>query len=230
MRDSRAITRSGVLAVLTLILPLGLGGAVSPVLLTEQTMLLAGPDGRRAGMHFAAGAVLTLLGVVGAVLLFGAAVSLPSEPRLDASLDLAFGVALIGTAVLVELWRRRRRPRPADERPHDSVRSRAAFPFGAFSMATNFTTLALIVPAAKEISSADLDVVEKLVLVALLVALTSSPAWAPVALVRVAPRTGRRILDMTGSLIARYGRLAVVVLLGAAGLFFAGRGLIRLIG
>jgi len=48
--------------------------------------------------------------------------------------------------------------------------------------------------------------------------------------VRVAPRTGRRILDMTGSLIARYGRLAVVVLLGAAGLFFAGRGLIRLIG
>jgi hypothetical protein len=222
-----------VLAALTLILPLGLGGAVSPVLLTEQTLLLAGPDGRRAGVRFTAGVVLTLLLVVGAVLVFGAAVSLPSEPRLDASLDLALGVVLIALAVLVNLWRGRGSSRGGHhdyERPHDSARSRAAFPFGVFSMATDFTTLALVVPAAKEISSADLDVVEKMVLVGVLVTLASSPAWAPVALLRVAPRPGRRILDMTGSLIARYGRVAVVALLGAAGLFFAGRGLIRLIG
>ena len=221
------------LAALTLILPLGLGGAVSPVLLTEQTLLLAGPDGRRAGVRFAAGAVLTLLLVVGAVLLFGAAVSLPSEPRLDASLDLALGVVLIGLAVLVDLWPRRRSSRPGHpdgERRHDSTRFRAALPFGVFSMATNFTTLALVIPAAKEISSADLDIVEKMVLVGLLVALASSPAWAPVALVRVAPGPGRRILDMTESLIARYGRVAVVMLLAAAGLFFTARGLIRLLG
>jgi hypothetical protein len=221
-----------VLAALTLILPLGLGGAVSPVLLTEQTLLLAGPGGRRAGVHFTAGVVLTLLLVVGAVLLFGAAVSLPSEPRLDASLDLALGVVLIALAVLVNLWRRRRSPRAGDrddEPAHDSARFHAAFPFGVFSMATDFTTLALVVPGAKEISSADLDVVEKLVLVGVLVGLASAPAWAPVALVRFAPRPGRRILDVTGSLIARYGRVAVVALLGAAGLFFAGRGLIRLI-
>lgn len=217
------------LAALTLILPLGLGGAVSPVLLTEQTVLLAGPDGRRAGRHFAAGVVTVLLLVVGAVLVFGAALSLPSEPRLDASLDLALGVALIGLAVLVDLWGRRRSPR-ATEHTGDSARSRAAFPFGVFSMATNFTTLALVVPAAKEISSADLDIAEKVVLAGVLVALASSPAWAPVALVRVAPRLGRRVLDTTGSLIARYGRVAVVVMLGAAGLFFTGRGLIRLIG
>lgn len=206
---------------------------MSPVLLTEQTLLLAGPDGGRAGVRFAAGVVLTLLVVVGVVQLFGAAVSLPSEPRLDASLDLALGVVLIGLAALVNLWRRRRSLRPGHpdgERQHDTARFRAAFPFGVFSMATNFTTLALVVPAAKEISSADLEIVEKMVLVGLLVALASSTAWAPVALVRVAPRPGRRILDMTESLIARYGREAVVVLLGAAGFFFAGRGLIRLIG
>jgi hypothetical protein len=175
------------------------------------------------------GVVVTLLLVVGAVLLFGAAVSLPGEPRLDASLDLALGIALIGLAVLVGLWRRRRASQPG-HRDHERARFRAAFPFGVFSMATNFTTLALVVPGAKEISSADLDIVEKVVLVGVLVALASSPAWAPVALVRVAPRPGHRILDMTGSLVARYGRVTVVVLLGAAGLFFAGRGLIRLIG
>ena len=216
------------LAALTLVLPLGLAGAVSPLLLTEQTVLLAGPDGRRAGLRFAAGVVATLLLVVAAVLLFGAAVSLPHEPRLDASLDLVLGVALVALAVLVGLWRRSSREGHSDHgRRHASAR--AAFPFGVFSMATNFTTLALIVPAAKEISSADLDVAEKTVLVGLLVAVASSPAWGPVALVRVAPRPGRRVLDTTESLIARYGRTAVVVLLGAVGLFFVGRGLIRLI-
>jgi hypothetical protein len=221
-----------VLAVLTLILPLGLGGAVSPVLLTEQTLLLAGPDGRRAGAHFAGGVVLTLVLVVGVVLLFGAAVSLPSAPRLDASLDLALGVVLIAFAGIAELWGRRRSARgghAGEERPSDSHRFRAAFPFGVFSMATNFTTLALIVPAAKEISSADLDVPEKAALAGLLVALASSPAWVPVVLLRVAPGPGRRVLDAAGTLVARYGRAAVIVLLAAAGIFLAARGLIRLI-
>jgi hypothetical protein len=132
-------------------------------------------------------------------------------------------------AALVDLWRRRS-SRPGHPDGERRTRFRAAFPFGVFSMATNFTTLALVVPAAKEISSADLNIAEKTVLVGLLVALASSPAWVPVALVRVAPGPGRRILDVTESLITRYGRVAVVVLLGAAGLFFAGRGLIRLIG
>jgi hypothetical protein len=199
-------------------------------MLTEQTLLLAGPDGRRAGTRYALGAVGTLLVVVVAVVLFGAAVSLPSEPRLDASLDLLLGVVLLALAALVYTWTRSHARAEDDSatpsRPH---RSRGAFPFGAFSMATNFTTLALVLPAAKEIASADLSAIEKALLALVLVGLASAPAWAPVVLTHVAPSTGRRMLDAIGRLIARYGREAIIVLLSVAGLFFVGRGLARLI-
>ena len=214
-----------------LILPLGLGGSVSPVMLTEQTLLLAGPDGRRAGLHYAAGAALTLLVVVLAVVLFGAALSLPSEPRLDASLDLALGAILVLLAGLGYIWLRVHPGVGHDQRPSQaSRRRRAAFPFGAFSMATNFTTLALVLPAAKEIASADLEVAAKAALAFVLVGLASAPAWVPVVLTRVAPDTGQRMLDAIGRLIARYGRQAIVALLSLAGLFFVARGLIRLSG
>ena len=121
-------------AALAVVLPLGLGGAVSPVMLTEQTVLLAGPGGLRAATRYATGVLGTLLVIVGALVLFGRAIAPPTEPRLDATLDLVVGAAL---------------------------------PFGVFSMATNFTTLALLVPAAKEISSSESSPAARLVLVAL---------------------------------------------------------------
>jgi hypothetical protein len=70
-------------------------------------------------------------------------------------------------------------------------------------MATNFTTLALVLLAAKEIASADLEVVGKAVLAVVLVGLASAPAWVPVALTRVAPGAGQRILEGIGRQIAR---------------------------
>ena len=59
-------------------LPLGLGSAISPMMFTEQTVLLAGPGGVRASTRYALGAIGTLVVVVGIVVLFGRAVSLPT--------------------------------------------------------------------------------------------------------------------------------------------------------
>jgi hypothetical protein len=225
-----------VLAALGLVVPLGLAGAVSPVMLTEQTVLLAGPDGDRAGPRFAAGVVLVLLIVVSAVVLFGRAISLPTEPHLDASLDLVLGLALLSLAALVHAVGGRRRARSkrrnGAHRRGSSIsrRAQAAFPFGAFSMATNVTTLALIVPAAKEISTADVDIVGRTILVFVLVALAATPAWLPIALTKVAPDAGRRLFGAVQTLIDRHGRTAIVLLLGSGGLFFVGRGTIRLLG
>ena len=96
-----------VLAALAVVIPLGLGGAVSPVMLSEQTVLLAGPDGGRAGIRYAAGVVLTAFVLVVAIVLFGRAISLPTEPNLDASLDLVVGLVLVSMAVLVLVLGRR---------------------------------------------------------------------------------------------------------------------------
>jgi Sap, sulfolipid-1-addressing protein len=222
-------------AALALILPLGLGGAVSPVMLTEQTVLLAGPGGVRAGARFALGAIIALTLIVIAIVLFGRAISLPTEPRLDATLDLVLGAILLAAAIVAFALGRRRRGQGTSagercRRAGVSREDRAALPFGAFAMATNFTTLALIVPAAKEVSSAGVGLTGRMVLVAFLVGLASTPAWAPVVLTLVAPGTSQRALTALGEQIARHKRAACVVLLGAAGLFFLGRGIVRLLG
>jgi threonine/homoserine/homoserine lactone efflux protein len=225
-----------VLAALAVVVPLGLAGAVSPVMLSEQTVLLAGPDGGRAGIRYAAGVVLTAFVLVVAIVLFGRAISLPTEPNLDASLDLVLGLVLVSIAVLVlVLGRRGGESRSREGRDHPrhasgSRQGRAAFPFGVFSMATNVTTLALIAAAAKEISRAEAEIAGVAVLVLVLVVLVTTPAWVPVGLTRVAPGPSQRALAAIRDQIARRGRAASVWLLSAAGLFFIGRGLIRMLG
>ena len=67
-------------------------------------------------------------------------------------------------------------------------------------------------------------------LILVLVGLVSIPAWVPVALTRVSPAPAS-----VGSLLCAIRSLAAVAgspsrLLSAAGLFFIGRGLIRLLG
>ena len=223
------------LAALAVVIPLGLGGAVSPVMLTEQTVLLAGPDGLRAGVRYAAGVVVTTFVVVVASVLFGRAISLPTEPHLDASLDLVVGLMLVFLAVLVLVLGRRRNgsrgPHGGDDRDASRTRqARAAFPFGVFSMATNITTLALIAAAAKEISRTDAQIAATTVLVLVLVGLVTAPAWVPVALTTIAPGPSQRGLAAARRQIARRGRVVTAGLLCAAGLFFIGRGLLGLLG
>lgn len=219
------------LAALGLILPLGLAGAVSPVMLTEQTVLVAGTDGRRAGTRFAAGAVLTLLVIASAAAIFGRAISLPSKPHLSATLDLILGAALLLIATLFRRSRRRvdRAPAPAAD-AHAPHETRAALPFGVVSMATNFTTLALVIPAAKDVAAARVGILMRAILLLILVGLASAPAWIPVVLARAAPGVGVRALAAFGALITRHGRSLTLAALVVAGLFFIGRGIERLAG
>jgi len=221
-----------VIAALTLVLPLSLGGAISPMLLTEQTVLL-GTGGRRAANRFALGAVVALLVIVTVVVFAGHLVELPTEPTLSRTLDVVLGVLLLAiggaTHYIGEHPLRRRKREGEDGEPRDRLslvdHPNAAFPFGAVSMATNFTNLALVVVAAKGIATADLDRAERILLILVVVAISSLPVWLPLAATKMAPRTGQRALDTVHRLIIDHGRAAVVVLFGAAGFFLLARGI-----
>ena len=212
-----------------LIFPFACAGALSPMMLTEQTVLLATADGRRAATRYAAGAALVLLLFVSLVTLFGRAISLPSEPTLSSSLDIALGLVLLMLAALLVYLRKHGLRSPGD--PHRkgrqlSVGLRGALGFGAFSMATNITTLALLVPAAKIIAASGVDRPGRVVLILVVVAIASTPAWLPVALARVAPGPAERTLDWIRDLIEHRGRQLVVLLLVTLGLFLVIRGII----
>ncbi len=216
------------LAAFLLILPFAAASAVSPVMLTEQTFLLT--RGRKVAARYALGAFLTVFVFIALATLFGRVISLPTEPTLSASLDVALGtllVVLAGTLYLIE----RRSARHLSKRKQKKQRSvgdRRAFAFGIFSMATNLTTLALVLPAAKIIADAGLDYPERLVLEILLALTAAIPAWLPLALTRVSPGRARRALNWIDQTIARHGKKLVAVSLLVLGGFLLLKGIIGL--
>ncbi len=214
---------------LLLIIPFGLAGAVSPMLLTEQTVLLAGRDGRRAARRFAAGVFLVALAYIGLLVFFGRAISLPGEPSLDSTLDLLLGALLLLISLAIHRGRNRRPQEPAVETSRRSFGAGQAFGFGAFSMATNFTTLAILVPGSKMIAAAGLVFPERVLLVLVLASMVTTPAWLPLALARVAPGAAERGLTGLGNLIQSHGRRLTVLLLAGLGLFLVLRGLFDLL-
>lgn len=216
-----------VLQVLAFVVPFGLAGAVSPVMLIEQTVILAGPDGKRAGTRYAEGAALTLLLFVSVLVLFGRAISLPQEPHLDATLDIVIGASLVVLALVIRWLRPRKRK---EHRARREMDPREALGFGVLSMATNFTTIALVVPAAKEIASSDLQLTGRVVAIAVLVVLASTPAWLPVALTAVAPGPAERGLRAIGDLIEQRGRPLTELLVAGLGVLLVVRGILRLLG
>lgn len=218
-------------AVLAIIVPLGLASAVSPVMLAEQTVLLAGADGRTVATRYATGVVAVAVVYIGALVVWGRAIALPARPRLDSTMDLVLGLGLVGLATL--LWVRRQdvgdRSTSTQGPPsHKEVGASGAFGFGIVSMVTNFTTLALLVPAAKAIAASPVELVGRMLLVAVLVVLATVPAWLPVALIGVAPGTAAKGLDALGRLLSRHGRAIVVVVVAALGAILIVRGVLRL--
>lgn len=215
------------LATLLLILPFAAASAVSPVMLTEQTYLLA--RGRKAAKRYALGAFLTVFVFIALATLFGRVISLPTEPTLSASLDVGLGALLVvlgGALYLIEL-RSGGGSRRKQEKQR-SVSDRRAFAFGIFSMVTNLTTLALVLPAAKIIADAGLDYPERLVLEILLALIAAVPAWLPLALTRVSPGRARHALDWIDQTIEKHGKKLVAVALLVLGGFLLLKGIIGL--
>lgn len=215
------------LRVLAVVIPLALVAGVSPMMLSEQTVLLSGRDGRRVAGRFAVGVAGTLLVIVSVLVFFGRSIALPKEPSLSATLDIVLGSLLGVLALVLQL----RHPRTRPEKPSQRTLSpTAALGFGVFSMATNFTTLAVLVPAAKEIAAGGLDTVARMVVILVVVVLAAVPAWLPLALTWVAPGPAERGLTALAGIINRRGAQLTVLLLAAVGLFLIGRGTVHLLG
>ncbi|UJA20331.1 hypothetical protein HJD18_08990 [Thermoleophilia bacterium SCSIO 60948] len=218
------------IAALSVLIPLSAGGAISPMMFTEQIVLL-GTRGPRAAWQFALGATLALLVIVVLLVFVGSIIELPSKPTLSASLDIVLGGVLVVLGASIEYvgrhpLRRRKRPEKDPENASGVVEGHAAaFPFGVFSMVTNFTTIAVVTVAAKQIAAAKTDTPGRIFLVAFLVAVCSFPAWAPPLTTKLSPTSGQRLLETLRRLITDHGRQAVAVLVVLAGLYLLAKGI-----
>jgi threonine/homoserine/homoserine lactone efflux protein len=214
------------LHLLAVVVPLGLSAAVSPVMLSEQVVVLGSPRGRRAAALYALGTAVVLALVVLASAVLGRSIRLPSAPHLDATGDLVLGAALLVMALAL----RRHRSRPATPRPPRGPMSPpVAFGFGMVSMATNATTLALVLVAVKDVTASGRPDVEQAAALALLVVLGTAPAWFPVLLAALPGRSAQALGALSDAVSRHAKGLAVLILLVVGG-FLVVRGVVRLAG
>ena len=96
-------------------------------------------------------------------------------------------------------------------------------------MATNFTSLALFIPASKAIAASHTSFPEREALILILVFIVTTPVWLPIALTAVAPGPAARFLGAIENLIKTRGRQLTQALLLLLGLFLTGRGIIHLV-
>lgn len=200
---------------MTKILPLALAGAISPTVLAVVLVVLSGrEDPKLRGLAVLAGTTTVVVAIsLLVVFVFGAAVpesQKGSGSDLSGYIDLGFAVLLLALGALTFM----RRDRPRKEHHHPSKDAGARLPrfyaLGLVIMLLNFTTLAVFLPALKEIAIdkvSDADRVTALIVVDVIVL---TPAWLPVLLYLVSPTLARKVLDPLNGFLMRH-RVAVGV-------------------
>lgn len=200
---------------MTKVLPLALAGAISPTVLAVVLVVLSEKRyPKLRGLAFLAGTTTVVVAIsLLVVFVLGSAVpdsQKGSNSDLSGYIDLGFAVLLLGLAALT--FSRRNHPR---KEHHDSSQEPGArlprfYALGAVIMLLNFTTLAVFLPALKEVAIdkvSDADRVTALVAVDLIVL---TPAWLPVLLYLVSPNLARKVLNPLNDFLQRH-RVAVGV-------------------
>jgi len=196
----RVPSKSHVGSLITEILPLAAGAAISPTILTLSVLILSGPHGKARQTVFTIVnvALMAAFAIFGANYLSHIAGKHHSGKVHTASLmvDITLGVVLILLAV-----REHFTPAKDTERDQadDASKSKGlAIPryalLGVVMTITNFTTLALFLPALKVIGVSHSPSSDKLVAEIFLVIVATITAWLPLLLTAVAPKPAARIL------------------------------------
>jgi threonine/homoserine/homoserine lactone efflux protein len=195
--------------LLSQVIPLALGAAISPVLFLLTLTTLAGARPLVRGVALTAGAAVPLI-LLGSFA-FAIGGSLHASGTTKAAIDLALGVLLVLVG-LRALAKGPAEPKPAGE-PKRTAGPVRSFALGFAAMATNVTTLALYMPAMKLIATSHVSTADRALAHVIVALITLAPAAVPVALVAVAPGSSRRVLAAVSRFMNDHRR-AIPVALG----------------
>ena len=199
-------------SLLAEVLPLALGAAISPVVLTVQVLNLARGRSSRSWAIVAGSA--TALAILGAIVLVasdqapGAGSGHPGMATGVVKLVLA-GLLLVlaARAVLVHPSARH------DLRPDDAPpRLGRYFMIGILLMATNLTSLVLFVPALHDVAISAASVCAQVVAVTVVVVIVLAPAYLPPLAVTMLGDGATRALDAVNTFLVRHQRAVTVAI------------------
>jgi hypothetical protein len=206
--------------LLSKVVPLALGSAVSPTILALSLLILSGKNHPKLRCTaYAGGAALALIiAALLALLVFDRTVASDSggsHSSSSAIIDIAIGAFLLALSALLAR-RPPSRPKAAKEESRSPMLGRY-FGIGFGGMMVNFTTLALFFDETKEIARADVSSAGKTAVLALVIFMPLVPVLAPLAIYSVAPTRADSILAPVNSFVKRHARtigLAITFVFG----------------
>ena len=210
------------------VLPLALAGAISPTVLAICLVILSSPKSPKArGLYFLAG-VTTVTVAISLLVVFGFGNAVPESQKGTSShlagyIDLAFAAILILLAVLTYATRNRKKK---DDKPDPvtGVHPLRYYAIGLVIMLGNFTTLAVFLPALKDIAIDKIAEADRILAMVMVDVIVLTPAWLPVGLYLISPATAKKVLTPLNEFLQRH-RTAVgitICLVFAAYLTFLG--------
>lgn len=218
--------------LLSNVLPVALGSAVSPTMLALALLVLSGGSHPRARCTaYAAGAALVLI-VVGLLALFVfdrtvAPDSGGSHSSPSALVDLAIGLVLIALGLRLTRSRTDKRERGPRTAPTGTKLGRF-FALGLGGMLVNFTTLALFLDGTKEIARADITTGAELAALAFVIFVPMLPVLVPLTLYSVAPRRAASILAPVDGFAERHSRTIAIAMTLGFGVYLIVKGALAL--
>jgi threonine/homoserine/homoserine lactone efflux protein len=191
-------------SLLTEVLPLAAGAAISPAILTLQLLTLAkGGGALKRSWFIAAGAGFVLLvEAVLAVTLAESTGGSGTTPDWKSAVKLAAAVAL----VLFGIRSLTKTPAPPKEEdaPEQAARAGRSFGLGVVLMATNVTTLALYFPMVHEIGTDGAGLGAKVATFAIAFAIVMIPAAGPPLAVAALGRRGQAGLQRLNAFVTAH--------------------------
>jgi len=220
LRNTNCVDAS--IALLLHVLPLALGAAMSPTVLTAEILILSGGDGAlKRGWALAIGrmSALFVVGFFGLQLLALLPDFSTGEPSLfEAVLFVLAGAVLLAIAYLE--WRRRHDPPKPSKVMNDLVDARPIYIllFGIGWMFVNMSTLALYVPALHVITSSPTNDIVKVLVFLILFIITSAVVLVPVLAVTFFGARANAALHTVHRWVNQHSHLVVIVVSGGFGI------------
>jgi len=200
------------------VLPLALGAAISPAVLTVSVLLLSAPRrpvARATLFLLGTTVVLVVLSVIGFTVLHQAVQDKPSATKdaISGSIDATIALVLYALALRTVV---RARVGSTDEQAetapqhHQGDGLGTAFLLGVVVMTTNITTILLYLPAMKDIATSSVSDTDKTIVFVLALLITSIPALVPLLLRIVAPGPSIRVLSRINESLTRHRRTVAI--------------------
>lgn len=208
--------------LLTKIIPLSLGAAVSPTVLGVLLIVLGGKRAIARGLAYTVGVLTVLAGLtaVGLILTHNAGTD-ATRVEVTRGIDAVLGVLLLIAAIVTILRSRTHsdsgEPVVTSDPKHESGLI-ACFVLGLGLMISNGSTILLYLPAMHAISASGVSGSDKALAVAIAFLITSIPATLPMATRIAVPRASARVFERLHLWVTDNQRtitIAIEVILGA---------------